>query len=127
MQNLSYQSSSIFYSTADVEEEIACRGGLKKSMRRMRGGDLRRERYRGCQWEKTQKCFHWRVCVATSYCWKLAFGLQNLVCGHHFNFFVTISLTLMAVGGTPSHEFSSKSSLPTDLLYHIYVLLTWLC
>lgn len=127
MQNLSYQSSSIFYSTADVEEEIACRGGLKKEYEEDEGRRPEEGEVQGCQWEKAQKCLHWRVRVATSYCWKLAFGLQNLVCGHHFNFFVTISLTLMAVGGTPSHEFSSKSDLPTDLLYHIYVLLTSLC
>ena len=30
MQNLSNQSSLTFYSTADVEEEIVSRGGLKQ-------------------------------------------------------------------------------------------------
>lgn len=74
MQNLSYQSSSIFYSTADVEEEIACRGGLKKRMRRMRGGDLRRERYRGVSGKKrksvsTGECVWQQVTVGNLHLW----------------------------------------------------------
>lgn len=53
--------------------------------------------------------------MAANYSWKLAFGLQNLVCGQSFNFLVTISLIpiLMGAEGTPFHRFSAKSGLPT--------------
>lgn len=53
----------------------------KKNMRRMRGGHLRREKYRCATGKRALEC------MATSYSGKLAFGLQNLVCRHNFNSF----------------------------------------
>lgn len=73
-----------------------------------------------CHWEKG----HGRVCVATSSCWKLALRLQNLVCRHHFNGFGHNFMSPVWGGGMckPSCEFSSKSDLPTHLLYHMYAI-----
>lgn len=86
----------------------------------MRGGDLRRERYR-CVTGKKGKSVATEECVTASYCGKLAFRLLNLVCRHNFNLFGHNFINPYGGGGhTISWVFMQVRS--TDLLYHMYVI-----
>lgn len=76
----------------------------------MEGGELKRERYRWVAGEKGQmasppECVCVYVCVAANYSWRLACGLQNLVCRHHFNLFGH-SFTNPYMHGSRGHTIS---------------------